>query len=89
MIKVIKASEDRIRIIKGPLLNDVDIDWSQPMEDIKQLLEFAISLYGNDMQTLKNKRYSELRVYEGGNHIDIIDHGKGSLNLLFVEEHNV
>ena len=85
-MKVIKK-DNKIRVVYGSAVDYFDLDYTLPISDLKKMLSIAISIaITHDSQFLKlqNKTIS---VYEGGNHIDIIHEGKGSLGLLTVEDH--
>lgn len=82
-----------VRTIKGKLINDFAIDYSKPLSEIKeeveQLLDFWIGTYSDEVikQIGMFPKSGEIAVYEGGNHIDIILQGKGSLGWLTVADH--
>ena len=73
----------------GKLVNELTVDWSiKEMSELKRLIGFAIN-FVDELPSLKKAKYKKLRIYEGANHLDIIDHNVGSLNLLTIEDHFV
>lgn len=82
-----------VRIVKGLLINDFIIDYSKPLDDIKeeleQLLDYWLSTYSENViqQIGRFPKLDEISIYQGGNHIDIILVGKGSLGWLTIEDH--
>ena len=45
--------------------------------------------YEELLPSLKKAKYKKLKIHEGANHIDIVDDGVGTLNLLIIEDHMV
>lgn len=94
-VKVINL-KDKKRLIYGELLNDIDIDFTQSLSEIKNDLEFVIPIFVEIYKSKERfafpynrtiKRYA--RVHQGSHHLDIVDDGIGSLNWLHVEDHAV
>ncbi|WP_269914007.1 Arc family DNA-binding protein [Acinetobacter sp. HY1485] len=76
------------RLVYGKLANTFKIDYSQDLSEIKKDLELALTAL--ERSSLKHRLAcinKNVRVYEGGSHLDIIDDGKGSLNWLIIEDH--
>lgn len=93
MIKAIKTNDKTLRVIYGPLAEDLDIDWTQGLDDMKGIIEFLLSNhYGQSLPSFKKAKFKNIKVYTGSSHLDIVDDGVGSLGLLRVEdnfyEHN-
>ncbi len=87
MTKVIILKNNRIRIVTGDILSDLEVDWSiDSLEKLVTIIEFTINAYGHTLPSLKNKTYKDLKVYSGSNHIDIIDKNVGSLGLLRIDD---
>ena len=84
-IKVVNLSDKEKRIIYGELADKFDLDYSQELGKLKRDIEFALSV----LEQLQPKLFvkKNVRVYEGGHHLDIINDGVGSLNWLIIEDH--
>ena len=84
-IKVVNLSDKEKRIIYGELADQFDLDYSQELGKLKRDIEFALSV----LEQLQPKLFAKknVRVYEGGHHLDIINDGVGSLNWLIIEDH--
>lgn len=82
-----------VRVIKGQLINDFIIDYRKPLNEIKeeldQLLDYWLMTYSEEVihQIGRFPKSEEVSIYEGGNHIDIILVGQGSLGWLTIEDH--
>lgn len=86
---VIKLDEHNIRLVHGKMVDELTIDWSiRDHKELRRLIEFALN-YQEHLPSLKKAKYKNLKIHEGSNHIDIIDHNVGSLNLLTIEDHAV
>ena len=92
-ININENGDKTVRIVKGQLINDFIIDYSKPLDEIKdeldQLLDYWLMTYSEKViqQIGRFPKSEEIEVYEGSNHIDIILVGKGSLDWLTVEDH--
>lgn len=92
-IKVVNLSDKEKRIIYGELADQFDLDYSQELGKLKRDIEFALSVLEQLQPKLFAKKQPKLfakknvRVYEGGHHLDIINDGVGSLNWLIIEDH--
>ena len=86
-IKVVNLSDKEKRIIYGELADQFDLDYSQELGKLKRDIEFALSVLERSQPKLFAKK--NVRVYEGGHHLDIIDDGVGSLNWLIIEDHPI
>ena len=84
-IKVVNLSDKEKRIIYGELADQFDLDYSKELGKLKRDIEFALSV----LEQLQPKLFAKknVRVYEGGHHLDIINDGVGSLNWLIIEDH--
>lgn len=82
-----------VRIVKGLLINNFIIDYSKPLDEIKeeleQLLDYWLMTYSEEViqQIGRFPNHEEVSIYQGSNHIDIILVGKGSLGWLTIEDH--
>lgn len=83
------------RVVKGKLKESFLIDYTKSLEEIHaeldQLLRFWI---GNNVETIIEQlgefpNTGDIGVYAGGNHIDIVWYGKGSLGWLTVLNHRL
>lgn len=88
-IKVVRLKGVR-RMIYGPLLYQLDMDYTQPLHILEKDIESALQAWC----VLNNKKFdflgeNKVCVYRGSHHLDIIKLNKGSLNLLKVEDHLV
>lgn len=89
-VKIINRGGKGKRIIYGSLINAFDIDFNQDLEDLKVDIETTLDFLRRTRFHLKLAfMVKNIRVYEGGNHLDIINDGIGSLNWLTVEDHLV
>lgn len=89
-IKVLNLPNGDKRIISGKLLDQFDLDYTQEMSKLKRDIEFALSVLERNQSSLENLftfANKNVRVYQGGHHLDIIDDGVGSLGWLTVEDH--
>lgn len=84
------------RVVTGDLLNEIDVDYTQSLADLKADIEFIlekiIDIYQSkpkNRMSLNKKIKNEVFVYEGSSHLDIVEHGVGSLGWLFVQDHQV
>ena len=88
MLKIIVLESGIIRVVSGELLNQLSLDWRTPLDELKKFIELAVFEYKNDLPALKKKNYKRLAVHQGGNHLDLVDIGVGSLGLLLVVDHS-
>ena len=80
------------RVVSGSLANSLKLDWTKPLSELQQDVELALDALSRTQGFFKNLMMfatKNVRVYRGGNHIDIVDDGKGSLNWLFVGDNYV
>lgn len=80
--------EGKRRIVYGFLASTIDLDYSQKsLSDIGKQIEFALHSYGRIVPNAFSGK--KIRVYQGSNHLDIINDGVGSMGWLIVEDHLV
>ena len=90
-IRVFHLKNGIKRVIFGKLVNSFDIDYTNPdLTELKGDIQYCLEILANtgslkDRFMFFNKKVA---VYQGNNHIDIIDDGVGSLNWLIVEDHH-
>ena len=66
------------------------MDWSiESLTELNRIVSFLLDSFQKDLPILKKKKFKNMVVFEGGNHLDIVDKNVGSLNLLRVEDHYV
>lgn len=86
-IKVVKASGGR-RLIKGKYADVLDLDYTQDLPELQKDIDLALPTLLDNLSMIDNLTTGQnILVYRGGNHIDIVEDGKGSLNWLIVEHH--
>lgn len=88
-VKIILLKEKNIkRVIYGKLLKAFNIDFTQDLTVLKQDIERVLDFL---RQTKLKMRLAfmtkDIFVYQGSNHLDIVNNGVGSLNWLIVEDH--
>lgn len=89
-IKIIQLDETIKRVIHGKLLNAFDLDFTKDLSSLKTDIEMTLDILKNSKLSLKFAFMTKnIIVYQGHNHLDIVDNGVGSLNWLIVEDHLV
>ena len=87
-IRIIKLKNGMKRLVYGKFLKAFDLDYTQDLTSLKSDIELSLQrLYKSSL--LKKLAFfnKNVFVYQGGNHLDIVDDGVGSLNWLVVEDH--
>lgn len=85
--KVLDFPEDgRRRIIYGPLACVFDLDFSQEsLSTLGQQIQFTLdNLKRSVPEAFAGKK---VRVYQGNNHLDVVEDGVGSMGWIVVEDH--
>ena len=78
--------EGKKRVVYGLLAEAIDIDYSQKsLSELGEGMRLALS-HGERLAP-KAVGGQSMRLYEGGNHLDIINDGVGSMGWLIVEDH--
>lgn len=89
-IKIVNLPNGEKRIISGKLVEQFDLDYTQGLSELKQDIEYALSVLERN-QSLWDNLFTfsgkDILVYQGGHHLDIVENGKGSLGWLTVEDH--
>ena len=89
-IKVFHLSNGMKRVIYGKLANAFELDYKNPnLTELKDDIQDSLTLLSSsgklkDRFMFLNKN---VLVYQGDNHIDVVDDGVGSLNWIIVEDH--
>ncbi len=89
-IRIINLKNGMKRLVYGKLLKAFDLDYTQDLDSLKVDIELSLKrLYESSL--LKRLAFfnKNVFVYQGNNHLDIVDDGVGSLNWLIVEDHYV
>lgn len=89
-IKVINLPNGDKRIVSGKLLEQLDLDYTQELGKLKRDIEFALSTLERNQSLLEywfSFANKNVKVHQGGHHLDIVDDGVGSLGWLMVEDH--
>lgn len=89
-VKIFDLKNGQRRIAYGKLVNSFELDYSKPLSELKQDIE--LSLYALSRSSFwKSIKFlnKDVIVYQGNNHLDVVDNGEGSLGWLHVEDHYV
>lgn len=89
-IKIVNLANGEKRIISGKLVEQLDLDYTQELSQLKKDIEFALSVLKRNQSLFENLLTfsgKDVFVYQGGHHLDIVDNDKGSLGWLTVEDH--
>ncbi|MCH7337152.1 hypothetical protein [Acinetobacter sp. NIPH 2699] len=87
-IKIIKLENGMKRLVYGKLLKAFDLDYTQDLNSLKVDIELSLKrLYESSLLKRLSFFNKKVFVYQGNNHLDIVDDGIGSLNWLIVEDH--
>lgn len=89
-VKVINLKNGYKRLIYGKLVKVLGVDYTQDLSELRDDIELSLyALRGSSFIQKIAFINKEVIVYQGGHHIDIVNHGKGSLGWLRVEDHYV
>ncbi|WP_286400077.1 hypothetical protein [Acinetobacter thutiue] len=89
-IKIIKLKNGMKRLVYGKFLKAFDLDYTQDLTSLKGDIELSLKrLYDSSLFKRLAFFNKNVFVYQGNNHLDIVDDGVGSLNWLIVEDHYV
>lgn len=78
------------RVISGEMIGMMDLDWHQPLSDLKRDAELAINelLYHPKFSKIAKKYAGRMFIYEGGNHLQYVVNKKpDELNWFMVADH--
>lgn len=87
MIRAIKLTEDKVRLVYGDFLSEIDMDYTLPLKEIHRILDKIVYVLIRVDERYKKLKNKNIRIYEGGNHLDIVEDGIGTLGLLRIEDH--
>jgi hypothetical protein len=89
-VKIFNIAKDKKRIVFGKLINSLDLDYTQNLTSLRRDIELSLNAL-KQSSFLKRLTFfnKDVLVYQGGNHIDIVDNGKQSLGWLTIEDHYV
>jgi hypothetical protein len=89
-IKIFKLKNGMKRLVYGKFLKAFDLDYTQDLTSLKADIELSLRrLYDSSLFKRLAFFNKKVFVYQGNNHLDIVDDGVGSLNWLIVEDHYV
>lgn len=89
-IKIIPLPDGKKRVIYGKLLNTLDLDYTQPLSDLKVDIELALeTLSRSSIWKALQFLTKDVIVAQGNNHLNIVDNGKKGLGWLVVEDHYI
>ena len=89
-VKIFDLKNGQKRIVYGKLINSFELDYSKPLSELKSDIE--LSLYALSRSSFwKSIKFfnKDVIVYQGNNHLDVVDNGEGSLGWLHVEDHYI
>lgn len=89
-VKILYLPNGYKRVIYGKFSEQFDLDFYQPLDDLKTDIELALAVFESNQSLFKKLfvfKNKNIRVYQGGHHLDIIDDGKKSLEWLIIEDH--
>ncbi len=89
-IKVINLNGIK-RVVTGKLVDQIDVDYTQDLRSLKSDLEFIletiIEINMSKPLAFLKKSPKNIVIYEGSNHLDIVEHNVGTLGWLLVQDH--
>lgn len=87
-LRIIKLDNGIKRLVYGKFIKAFDLDYTQDLTSLKADIELSLErLYDSSLLKRLSFFNKNVIVYQGDNHIDIVDNGVGSLNWLIVEDH--
>ncbi|WP_428980030.1 Arc family DNA-binding protein [Acinetobacter modestus] len=87
-VRIIPLRNGKKRVIYGKLLNTLDLDYTQELSRLRDDIHLSLEVLSNSSFWNSLKFFNkEVLVYQGDNHIDVVDNGEGSLGWLRVEDH--
>ena len=87
-VKVINLENGIKRLVFGKLVNVLDLDYSQNLSALRKDIQLSLNVLAESSFRHKLSFWTkEVYVHQGGNHIDVVNHSKGSLGWLIVEDH--
>lgn len=87
-VRIVKLKNGKKRLVYGKFLKAFDLDYTQDIDSLKEDIELSLErLYNSSLFKRLAFFNKKVFVYQGNNHLDIMDDGVGSLNWLIVEDH--
>lgn len=87
-VKVFHLETGKRRVVFGKLLNNLSLDYTQDLSQLRDDIHLSLEVLSNSSFWNSLKFFNkEVVVYQGDNHIDVVDNGEGSLGWLRVEDH--
>ncbi|NNP75583.1 hypothetical protein A7P54_04010 [Acinetobacter sp. Ac_3412] len=87
-VRIISLRNGKKRVIYGKLLNTLDLDYTQELSSLRDDIHLSLEVLSNSSFWNSLKFFNkDVLVYQGDNHIDVVDNGEGSLGWLTVEDH--
>lgn len=88
-VKVLNLNGQR-RCIRGELIDELDIDYTQSLDELKIDLDLALAAW---IQVNESKWFSafkkipkDIHIHQGSSHLDIVESNVGSLNWLLIQD---
>lgn len=89
-VKVINLNGIK-RVVHGELIDELDIDYTQDLDSLKDDLNLALEAWieVNQSKALGFLKiaFKNIHIHQGSSHLDIVNNGVGSLNWLIVQDH--
>lgn len=87
-VRIFKLNDGKKRLVYGKFLKAFDLDYTQELTELKFDIECSLErLYESSLFKRLAFFNKNVFVYQGNNHLDIVDDGVGSLNWLIIEDH--
>lgn len=87
-VRIFKLKNGMKRLVYGKLLNAFELDFSQNLTDLREDIETSLNILKHSKLKYRLAFFNKnVFVYQGNNHLDVVDNGVGSLNWLIVEDH--
>lgn len=89
-VKIFDLKNGQKRIVYGKLINSFELDYSKPLSELKSDIELSLDALSRSSFWKSIKFFNkDVIVYQGNNHLDVVNNGEGSLGWLHVEDHYV
>lgn len=87
-VRIIPLCDGKKRVIYGKLLNNLDLDYTQSLSDLKIDIEIALETLSRS-SIWKALQFStkDMIIIQGNNHLNIVENGKKGLRWLIIEDH--
>ena len=91
-VKVINLNGIK-RVVRGELIDELDVDYTQDLDNLKDDLNIALEAWIEINQSrtfgFLKTAFKNIHILQGNGHLDIVDEGVDSLNWLLVQDHGV